>query len=256
MRLKILGCSGARSRESNPTCFLLDNKILIDAGSVVNKLDGNSITNLEYLIITHSHFDHIADFPLLLDMLYWTMKKDFTIFSSEQTYDAMFSSVLNNKIWPDMVALSQSKEFKIKWVKFSDMEELNIPDYKITPIMVNHAVPTHGLIIEDGNAALAFSADTYKTDEIWDYCKSKSNLKAVIAGVSFPNDMDEIAQISKHLTPKIFFDSIQRFDRDTIQYYISHIKPLFKSDVLSDLKDLSINGRINILKDGDLIEID
>ncbi len=69
MKLKILGCSGARSIESNPTCFLLDDKILIDAGAVVNQLDDTSITNLEYLIITHTHFDHIADFPLLLDKL-------------------------------------------------------------------------------------------------------------------------------------------------------------------------------------------
>lgn len=255
MRIRILGCSGARSRESSPTCFLLDDNILIDAGSVVNKLDGDSISNLEYLIITHSHFDHIADFPLLLDTLIWTMKKDFTIYSSEQTYDAMFSSVLNNKIWPDMVALTQSREFKIKWIKFSNLEELYISKYKITPIMVNHAVPTHGLLVEDRDVALAFSADTHRTDQIWDLCKKKEKLKAVIAGVSFPNDMDEIAEISGHLTPKIFFDSIQRFDRDTIKYYISHIKPLFKSEVLSDLKKLSINGRINILKDGDLIEI-
>ena len=255
MKLKILGCSGARSRESSPTCFLLDDTILIDAGSVVNKLDTESVSRLEHLVITHSHFDHIADFPLLLDTLYWTMKKDFTIYSSEQTYDAMYSSVLNNKIWPDMIALSQSKEFKIRWVKFSNLEELKLGNFKITPVMVNHAVPTHGLVVEDNNVALAFSADTHKTDQLWDICKSKKNLRAVIAGVSFPDDMYEVAEISRHLTPQLFFDSVQRFDTDSIKYYITHIKPLFKSGVLSDLKKLSINGRINILKDGDLLEI-
>lgn len=255
MRLRILGCSGARSQDSNPTCFLLEDNILIDSGAILNNLDDESIKGLQYLILTHSHFDHIADLPMLLEKLFWIMDKDFIIYSSHETYETIFSGVLNGKVWPDLVALSQTRDFKFKWIQFENLQEIHISGYVFTPIRVNHVVPTDGLIIENNYVSLAFTADTYRTDQFWDYCKTKPNLKAVIAGVSFPSKMSELAEVSRHLTPEIFYEEIQKIDSDAIRYYISHIKPLFRSDVIEDLYKLPINDRLKVLQDGDLLEV-
>ena len=255
MELKILGCSGGKSIKSEPTCFLLDQNILIDAGAVLNNLSDESIIKLEHLIITHSHFDHIADLPFLLDKLLWIMESDFNIYSSEETYEVIFSSILNNKVWPNLIDIYKERDKKFIWNRYTNLQELKISDYIITPIRVNHVVPTDGLIIENRHLSFAFTADTFVTDRFWQYCKEKQNLKTIIAGVSFPNKMKDMAELTKHLTPELFYEEVKKMGRDNVLYYISHLKPLFKKEVISDLQKLPISDRITLLNDGDILEL-
>ncbi len=250
MKINILGCSGARSVDSNPTCFLIDDKILIDAGSVTPKLEDESLKSLDHLLITHSHFDHIADLPFLMEKLFWIKQDSFTMHSSKESWDTIISHILNNRVWPNLVEIAKSRNGIFKWEEFSSLKSFTISGYEITPIRVNHIVPTDGLIIDNGQSSFAFTADTYKTDEFWEVCRNKKNLKAVIAGVSFPSENQQTAEITKHLTPKLFYEEVKRLARDDIKFYISHIKPLFKEEVLKDLSELPIYSDLDILKDG------
>lgn len=256
MKIKILGCSGARSTKSNPTCFLIDDKILIDAGSVTNNLEDSAIRNIDHLLITHSHFDHIADLPFLLEKLFWIKESPFTIYSSSESWNTIKSHILNNSVWPNLIEIAKSKNELFKWKEFSSINSFKLSNYEVTPVRVNHIVPTDGLIIDNGTCSFAFTADTYKTDQFWEQCKNQQNLKAIIAGVSFPNHMYETAEITRHLTPEFFHDEVKRLGRDDIKYYISHIKPLFQDEVLKDIEKLPIQENIEILEDGKLIELD
>lgn len=250
MKIKILGCSGARGLRSDPTCFLVNDQILIDAGAITANLEDEEIRELKHLVITHAHFDHIADLPFLLEKMFWIKNDTFTMHSSPECSDTIFSNLLNNSVWPNLVEISKSRNELFKWKNFSNKKTFSISGYKITPVRVNHIVPTDGLIIDDGKCSFAFTADTYKTDDFWNICKTKKNLKAIIAGISFPSKMEETAELTRHLTPKLFYEEVKRLGRDDIKYYISHIKPLFKKEVLIDIKKLPIQDKLEILKDG------
>jgi ribonuclease BN (tRNA processing enzyme) len=250
VKIKILGCSGSRSINSDPTCFLIDDGILIDAGSITRNLQDESLKHLKHLIITHSHFDHIADLPFLMEKLFWIKNDPFTIHSSQESWDTISTHILNNIVWPNLIEIAKSRNEIFKWKIFSNLKPFKISSYEITPIRVNHIVPTDGLIIDNGKCSIAFTADTYKTDQFWETCKNKKNLKAIIAGVSFPSEKQEIAEITKHLTPELFYNEVKRLGRNDIKFYISHIKPLFKNEVLNDLKKLPIQSNLDILEDG------
>ncbi len=255
MKIKILGCSGGRSIDGDPTCFLIDDKILIDTGAVTTKLDDEALKNLEHLIITHSHFDHIADLPFLMEKLFWVKKDVFNIHSSKESRDTILSHVLNNSVWPNLVEIAKSRNDIFKWNVINNSNTFNISNYEITSIRVNHIIPTDGLIIDDGKYSIAFTADTYITEEFWKMCNEKSNLKSVIADVSFPDHMDETAELTRHLTPKLFFEETKKLNRDDITYYISHLKPLFKNEVLQDLSKLSNHNSLEVLRDGMVLDI-
>jgi len=109
VKIKILGCSGARSINSDPTCFLIDDMILIDAGSITRNLDDESLKNLKHLIITHSHFDHIADLPFLMEKLFWIKEDPFTMHSSQESRHTIISHILNNSVWPNLVEIAKSR---------------------------------------------------------------------------------------------------------------------------------------------------
>ena len=67
MKIKILGCSGGIGGELRTTSMLVDGDILIDAGTGVGDLSIEELLAIDHIFITHSHLDHIAFIPLLLD---------------------------------------------------------------------------------------------------------------------------------------------------------------------------------------------
>ena len=60
MQIRILGCSGAIARGCHTTSFLLDDDLLVDAGTGVGDLTLDEMAGIDDVLLTHSHLDHIA----------------------------------------------------------------------------------------------------------------------------------------------------------------------------------------------------
>ena len=67
MKVRVLGCSGAIARDCRTTSFLVNHNILIDAGTGVGDLTLEEMRQIDHVFLTHSHLDHIAALPLMLD---------------------------------------------------------------------------------------------------------------------------------------------------------------------------------------------
>ncbi|MBL2595817.1 MBL fold metallo-hydrolase, partial [Klebsiella pneumoniae] len=65
MQIRVLGCSGAIAKDCRTTSFLVGNRILIDAGTVVGDLTLEEMGRIDHVLLTHSHLDHIAALPLM-----------------------------------------------------------------------------------------------------------------------------------------------------------------------------------------------
>ena len=61
MKLTVLGCAGGiGGRERLTTCLLLDDDILLDAGTGLATLDIDALAKIEHVFLTHTHLDHVA----------------------------------------------------------------------------------------------------------------------------------------------------------------------------------------------------
>ncbi|HHO60058.1 MAG TPA: 3',5'-cyclic-nucleotide phosphodiesterase, partial [Thiotrichales bacterium] len=60
MKVRVLGCSGGICQSVATTSFLVDDDILIDAGTGVGDLTLAEMAAIRTVFITHSHLDHIA----------------------------------------------------------------------------------------------------------------------------------------------------------------------------------------------------
>lgn len=254
MVFKILGCSGGKYRNFGPTAFVLDDKILIDAGTVMKKLDMKDILALDSVLLTHMHFDHIADLPFLLQTMLEEKKDNFKIYSSEETKNAVFAHIFNFKIWPNLFDISKNLEWKV----FKHLETFNVAGYEIISVPVNHTVPTNGLIFDDGQKSLGFTSDTYITDQFWEECNKKENLKALIIDVSFPNGYEDKAKLTKHLTMNLLLEEITKLENNSIDIYITHIKPSERAEVIQNIRNIekqSLRERIVVLEEGMVIKV-
>lgn len=238
MELKILGCSGGKSIGHNPTSFLLDNRILIDAGTVISKVDPNQlVNNIDNLILTHSHADHIADLPFLAQLAFEEKRASFTVHASSECTETVFRSIFNFEVWPNLFELSEQNNSYLEWKQYENLKLFNIMGYTVKPVFVNHTVPTYGLIIGDGRSSFGFTADTYLTDSFWEECNKVDNISAIIVDVSFPSHMAKTAESTKHLTPDLLGKELEKLERKNTDIYITHIKPTLLDEVKNELKE-------------------
>ena len=110
---------------------------------------------------------------------------------------------------------------------------------RITPIPVNHVVPTMGFLLQEGDVAVILSIDTGPTDELWRCANALPKLSAVFLEVTFPNSMDQLALLAKHLTPKTFGEEVAKLSCPS-KIVAIHIKPAFYDQVVAELRALNL----------------
>ena len=255
MNIKILGCSGGKTIDHAPTSFLLDDRVLIDAGTVMNKLDSDELLKIDHLLLTHSHMDHIAEIPFLALTFMEEKIGDFNVHASQDTTDTIFSNIFNNKVWPDLFTMSKENNGNLHWNIFNHYESFNVADYKIISVPVNHSVPTNGLIIDNGENSFAFTGDTYITEQFWDYCNHQENLKAIIVDVCLPNEQLDLAEKVRHLTPNTLPLELEKLNSTGITIFITHIKPMVREQVIDQIDEINSDFDIMILEEDMLIDI-
>ena len=89
---------------------------------------------------------------------------------------------------------------------------------------MSHLVPTAGFIVEDKKTAIAFTSDTGPTQRFWEVVNKIKKLKAVITETSFPNALQDLANVSGHLTPATLEPELRKLQRD-VPVFLYGAKP-------------------------------
>ena len=252
MKLKVLGCSGAEFPGHNTSAFLIDDSVLLDAGTVGAVLSEEDQLGLTHILITHTHIDHIKGIPLLADNL--TIRqvgRNVKIISTSEVIEAIRLHLMNDVIWPDFSKIPSAASPVISYVEIEPGVQFSFGDYKVTALPMNHSVPTVGYIIRQGETSLLYTGDTGPTSRIW---KSAGNLSALIIEVSFPDAMEEMAALTRHLTPKLLAAELQKLENLPRRILVTHLKPQFIDTITTELNGLNIKG-IEVLTDGAVFDI-
>ncbi|MDH5445253.1 MAG: MBL fold metallo-hydrolase, partial [Gammaproteobacteria bacterium] len=105
MELRVLGCSGGIGEQLRTTSLLLNGEILIDAGTGLGDLSLQEMASIGHVFLTHSHLDHLAGLPLLIDSIFDQIKSPLVIHAQPVTLKAVQDHIFNNVIWPDFSVL-------------------------------------------------------------------------------------------------------------------------------------------------------
>jgi hypothetical protein len=109
--------------------------------------------------------------------------------------------------------------------------------YRVTPVPLDHVVPTFGFVVDDGASAFAVVSDTSPSDEVWRVINETSRFKGCFLEASFPDSMEWLAKESKHLTPRMFQGERRKL-KTAVPVVAVHIKPAFYAEVVAELKSL------------------
>jgi cAMP phosphodiesterase len=170
------------------------------------------------------------------------------IYGNNETIEILSTHLIDGLIYPNFT--KENHYLKKPSVKFSIVEpfkKLELLDYKVIPVNVNHTISSIGYEISSKNGkSIFFSGDTGPgLSDIW----ININPKVLILDLTFPNKMEEIAINSKHLCPKLLKEELLEFYRIKDYFpevFLLHLNPNYESEILKEINDLSKNMNIKI----------
>jgi cAMP phosphodiesterase len=229
----------------------VDDTVALDAGALTSTLSLEELVKVDHIIVSHSHFDHVKDIPLLADLIVGRRKTPVTIWASQECARTLRANMFNNALWPDFTKIPNKKNPVMQLKSFRAGSSFQVGKYTVNSVAVTHPVESCGFVISNGNSALAMSGDTGPTDKLWKLLNKTKNLKAVLLETSFPNEMQYLADLSGHLTPQTLQSELAKFNRNGASVLLYHLKPAY----VQVLKDEVAQLPVEVLELGDTFEL-
>lgn len=233
MRIKVLGYNGSIGSDRHTTSFLIDDDVLLDAGTGVGTLSLEEIRRIKHVFLTHSHLDHLAGLPLMLDSIFHEIDMPVTVHGLGETLATLREHIFNWKIWPDFTVLPSADRPVVRVEALTPGNVLMLNQRKIHMIPVNHVVPTVGYCIEDAGGVFAFSGDTTTNDGFWEALNRQDRLDLLFVEVAFPDKNIEVAHKARHYCPRLLAADIGKL-RHRPRICITHPKPGFEDMILHE----------------------
>jgi cAMP phosphodiesterase len=253
MRIQVLGCYGGNAPGKGTTSFLVDDVLAVDAGFVSGALSLEQQARVKDILISHSHLDHTCSLPFLIDNNFSAPGFSLRIYAIREVIESMKKHLFNNHTWPDFTSLPNDLTPVLKLVEIPEEKAVRINGLSIRAVRVSHLVPTAGFFIEDHNAAIGFSSDTGPTQRFWQVANKTRKLRAIVTETSFPNELQDLASISGHLTPITMAMELVKLKKD-VPVYLYGMKPKHLKAIRKQLREVK-DERVRMMTQGQLIEI-
>jgi ribonuclease BN (tRNA processing enzyme) len=253
MKIQVLGGHGGVSKGFSATSYLIDDKLLVDAGGVTSSLSIEEQSRIDHILISHTHLDHIKDLAFICDNCFGMRAEPFKVHTHETVKKSILAHLLNDIVWPDFTKIP-TKDRPTMSIEARDSEkQFRAGDFDVTPVKVNHPLDAMGFIIEIKGDSVLFTLDTGPTERIWEVAKKVKNLKAIFTEISFPNSMSKVAELSHHHTTATLGKEIAKMPGG-IPIILTHFKPNYRSEIEKEVRELG-NSRISLLKkDGEVFQ--
>jgi len=241
--LRVLGCSGGIGDGLATTSLLLNDKILIDAGTGVGNLTLDEMSRIEYVFLTHSHLDHLCSIPFLLDTVGVNRPQPLTVYGIAPTIAALQQHIFNDVIWPDFTVIPSKENACLRFQTIGVEETLSVDGIRILSLPVRHSIAANAYWLDSGNGALVFSGDTGSSGEFWDAIHRELSkhatgyLKHLIIETSFTNGERELAALSGHYYPQALINDLEQLQVNDCQVWVTHLKPGEGLVILSELQN-------------------
>lgn len=258
MKIKVLGCSGAIASGYKTTAFLLDDDVLIDAGTGVGDLELEALAAIDHVLLSHSHLDHVLGIPLLADSVLrlraQTGRPPIRVHGLPATLDALRQHVFNGVIWPDFTRLPSAEQPVLTLQPFEIGQRLDLGGRAIEVLSAEHTVPACGFAVDGGAAGhWVYTGDTGPNPALW---RRLAELKVahLVIETAFSDEERQLARISRHLCPTALEKELAQL-QGSVAVHITHIKPGEVAAVMAEVGALASPHRITALQAGQTLSL-
>lgn len=246
MIIRFLGAHNAESKGTRLISLLVDDTLVIDAGSLASELTFSEQKKIKALLLTHGHYDHIRGVPAFA---FNNPSHTTKVFATSQTLKILSSHLVDGVIYPKFtkkIPFFLTKP-SLKFVAIEPFKVVNINGYQVLTLPVNHTIHTVGFQItaKDGKK-IFYTGDTGPgLSAIWEHISPD----LLIIEVTFPNKLENRAINAAHLCPKMLKKELKDYYRvkgHFPQVIIIHLSPKLEGEIKKEVKEVAEELKINI----------
>ncbi len=240
MRVRVLGCSGAIARDCRTTSFLLDADVLIDAGTGVGDLTLDEMAQINHVLLTHSHLDHIAALPLMLDAVAARRLAEgaapLQVHALPGTISALQAHVFNNLIWPNFASIPSAENPLMRFNAIEVGQVLQIGSQTVEVLPAVHTVPACGFAALGTSGHWVFSGDTERNPAFWARI-NQLPVALLVIETAFSDREKALAARSLHLAPSVLATELAHIaPGKRFPVYITHTKPAETGLIMEEIQ--------------------
>ena len=254
MKIRILGCSGGVGLGLRTTSLLVDGDILIDAGSGVGDLSLDEMAAIRHVFLTHSHLDHVAFIPLMLDSIFEQRAEPLVVHGQPATIEALQRHIFNWVIWPDFAKLPSADRPVLRYETMMPGQVMTMGARTFEMIPVDHVVPAVGYRVTCPTGVFAFSGDTSTNNSFWAGLNDHERLDVLIVEAAFCNADVAISRLAKHYCPSLLAEDLKKL-RHRPNIYITHNKPGDEDIIFAECSKALGDRTLHRLKSGEVLTL-
>jgi len=255
MRIRILGCSGGIGAGSRTSAMLIDNDVLLDAGTGLGDLSLEDLNSIRHVFLTHAHLDHIAGLPMLVDSIF---EEEFevpvNVYARQETLNALKAHLFNDVIWPDFSKIPDQDNPMLRYVVCNPGDTVSIDHRDFHAVDVLHSVPSLGYTVKNSGGIFAVSGDTKTNQTLWPVLNACDDLKVLVIEVSFSDEHEELATTAGHYCPSTMCRDLELLNHNP-DIWLTGMKPGQEETILEQVTAAVPDKNVRMLSIGTVITV-
>ena len=255
MRIKVLGCSGGVGPGLRTTSLLVDDELLLDAGTGVGDLSLAQQRRIRHVFLTHSHLDHVCGLAFMADNLFELIDQPVSVHATAETLAILREHLFNWKIWPDFSTLPDEENPLLRYLPLTRGKALKLNEgLSVTGFEVLHTVPAVGYLLQGATGTFAFSGDTYATEKLWAALNAAPRLDKLMIEIAFTDEDEDLGKASRHFTPALLGRELKKLKHKP-ELLLTHHKPGCEQVIEKQCRDALQGWQYQHLTRGDVITL-
>jgi cAMP phosphodiesterase len=238
LKIRILGAHNSETTVARCTAFVVDDTLAIDAGALTSSLTLEEQKQIDSLLVTHAHLDHIKDIPLLA-LNFFRMDTRIKIYSSQTVRRKIEKHLLNGHVYPPFHELPAENPI-VSFHLVTPYKEFRVENYRVLALPVNHTESALGYQVTDTEGkALFYTADTVPGLR---KCWKHLSFQLLLVETTMPNSDEEYARLTGHLTPKLLLEELnvlKKMRGDLPRIVIVHRDPMLGAQIKEEMAEIA-----------------
>ena len=239
MKIRVLGCSGSIAKDLRTTSFLLDDDLLVDAGTGVGDLTLEEMQAIDHVLLTHSHLDHVMALPLMVDAVAARRRSPLRVYALQATIDALKTHVFNDLIWPDFSRIPTPVRPFVQFHPLDVGQIVGLGGKQVEVLSAVHSVPSVGYAVQGNSGGnWVFTGDTAHNPALWARL-NRMEVAMLVIETAFSNREADLAERSQHLCPQSLAVELDYIEPGrTYPIYLTHVKPDEAELIISEVAQI------------------